>query len=288
MAQERWTGLFKYHARQIHFDLMQHVVQIVYTYVSDDANASASDSESLAISVKTAFLIEIADQWFMCTAGHVFDEMQRETEGGRLLRHLGISYGFQTTRVSHRELEQGPNPIIHLLYDEPTCTDVGFISLTPADRLALSTAGCSAFRDDEAPVPDPHLFVALGFPKHNRDIVPSQVADGVQASVAQWFPMLPLEAVRDADHQTGLAAMDRKPQFVARVLGRHGVLDGEDVVLVDSNGMSGGPIVSLRLGEQGYWCALVAMVCWERVEQSLIGGNYRGLLFDYIRNARCS
>jgi hypothetical protein len=207
-------------------------------FVSLSCVQELPDSETRKILVFSGFVVEIADEWFYITAGHIL----------RLIRTaLSIGSTFDIWRLGDHTVANKFNGMAVpydfeldqwcVIEDEDQGLDYAAIHLSSYYRRQLEAGGIS-----------PLTMSAWGTPDMNHDHwvlagIPSESVtyDGI-TNIAARFVAAPLTAT----NAPPLAGARSQNQFYALLA------DGGEEVVRDIDGMSGGPVFMLK-HEDGRW-----------------------------------
>ncbi len=257
--------------REIHGHLLRSVVELV----SLTAVKATGAGDSLLREARpdprmnTAFLMELDGKWVVCTAGHVASRIRERSSGERRLVAVDLGCamhegGGRRVRLDLRGLT------IASAFDKVSGFDAAAIPLSEEHRSAVAATGSAPFPRTawDCEHFDPDLFVLLGFPGGNDESYTEATAEGIKLNTRVYSPMLPVEAIRDTEGRS------RIPLFRGRLLARSSVNeDGKALVLSSTEGMSGGPILGLRLRDADYDYRLTAMQTHEYPDGT-IGGCF--------------
>lgn len=264
------ADLFNYHADYLHAFFSKRLVQIVSMSI---LATPRTDIEGIARhkgipSVNTGFLIEIENEWFVATAGHVIEKIKELPNEGRSLQSItafvgmGPSQAGTEVRLEAKRLAFG--------YDEKRAIDVGLISIEEEERTAIAQAGGEAFLPVECQTPnfEPNLYLTTGFPHHATDPQYSISEDKQTQHLvvkANW-PLIPLWPIRDGRSDT-----DMLPHFRSIQVGR-----SDAIPFTSANGMSGGPILAIQLGTNAFRFSVLAMQTFENKQGNdiVLGGPF--------------
>jgi len=210
---------------------MRHVVPVFFTF------ERGTDSHSAVV---TAFVLSVADQWFLVTAGHCIEEIEElTTKGGHriakcyLIDSLGLG-------AKHRDLipfsYQSVRPV-H--FNDDANFDYGFIALSPYYRELLEKNNVQSLNEEvwKHQPPSADFYMLLGIP---GELVKVD-SENVELSPI-LFRVKPLHERPDGFVETDM------PLF-------YGYIDlGQAINSL--GGTSGGPVFAFRQNEQGqlrYW-----------------------------------
>lgn len=271
---------FERHKHEIHAELSRRLVRLAYIHAlrsPRNDGAIVADWNGRA-EFRSAFLLAHKDALLICTAGHVLRDLREHSSGDRNLAHLEVQAGFHNSALVKLPLSLDLTDSVYA-FNEASGIDFGAIRVPAQLVPQLQAAGCKAFSGQQIQPPtfDPNLFVSMGFPRATREVAVTEEPHRVEVSIVQKYPMLPLEAVRDSGRDDG-----KIPRFAGRPLSRVGQLDDEVVLYTSANGMSGGPILALRLEDGGFHSALLAIQTYETLDGSILGGCYVRNLLDCI------
>lgn len=179
----------------------------------------------------SGFVVEIGDEWFYITAGHILRDIRRAQEGGSTLDvwRLGDNtarHSFKDTAVPFDfELDQW-----FVLEDAELGLDYAAVPLLPFFRRQLEVGGVQPIDRRAWGTPDMahDHWVLAGTPSE------SVIYDGETIITARFVTVL-LEPA-DVPPDAGLKAEN---QFYARLT------EGSESALKNIDGMSGGPIFML-------------------------------------------
>jgi hypothetical protein len=199
--------------------------------------------------IATAFVVAVGDEWFLLTAGHTLADLKAACQSGRRIikarlidspgrsQQMGpIPFDFDLDQCAFVDADGLDYGLIHLRFHYAEL-------LRKGERRAFDRShwGSPSGRYDD--------YVLLGFPSSHRLIRSTRVGpETTQVDVASATPLLPLQPTPDPPECLVKAA----ERFYAKVPRGLGYVEGElRPVLDDIEGMSGGPVVGVRYGDDG-------------------------------------
>jgi hypothetical protein len=255
---------FKKFRTRIHQTLCRYLVRIRMIHSAPRPVSASTPIKSWdgRIEQRTGFLIDIDDNWYVCTAGHVIHDLfQKNPE--RVVVDLKIMYKFQT--MYPLALDLNPKALnIRSSYSEDTGLDFGLIPLTGEQRRSMEAEDCHAFTEElfSPPIFEASMFGLMGFPKDTRIDTVTLGEDSMNWRTEQYHPLLLVEAIPDPLRESlPHRSAGRLPMFRGRIV----QIPTKPPVL-EVNGMSGGPIVALRVNAErsGFWCTVIAVLGGEK------------------------
>jgi len=228
----------------------RHVLSLVWVDDLKPGVVSLSQPSPMAIS---GFVISVRGVWFLVTAGHVIDDLEKRFVHSHDLREMFIHDGFGTTI----ELPQsgfdwrGANK--GAIFDKEAGVDFGFIVLRPMYRKLLKKAGVVALEEHmwKRPPSDMHGYLLWGVP---NQLFSGRVISTTSGDLLTYSLHAPLVAISRTDDPPKHM---QKPiaRLYATVPDSIRNEQGNLVKLGDIDGMSGGPIFGLRRegGGTRYW-----------------------------------
>lgn len=264
--------------KQIHAALLSTTVKIGYLVAAANPRSGERGIAKYRPDLRAAsgFLVIINGAPCVCTAGHVITNLGEPRKGLKVVRpHIGFLQASDepvTIDLKLREIRLG-----RALAENGM--DAGLIPLSDTQYETLRSAGARFIGGDKWRPPnfDPHLFVALGYPKDNSKTTPTVGEHTIEFNAVYRTPMLLLEALRD-----DYAGTNKIPRFRGKLLSRQGDCNGEVELVMSTNGMSGGPIFALRLEQDRFISSLLAIQTVER-DDGTIGGCYFNHLLRTLR-----
>lgn len=209
----------------------RHVVAVILTF------QKGPEIQNLAV---TAFVLSVADHWFLITAGHCIRQIEAMTE--QLGYELANCQLIDSLGLAASHLESIP-----FVYKDsnPTCLsddyafDYGVMVLSPYYRQLLEANNIQALNEEvwKKQPANVDFYMLLGIPSELVKVDSEYIAIGST-----------LHRVEPVDEKPeGFTQVDA-PLFYGRITLREG--------MTSIQGMSGGPIFAFHLNEKGelrYW-----------------------------------
>lgn len=121
----------------------------------------------------SGFVIEVGGEWYLVSAGHVFNQIAEYRRAWPDLIHEFVIFSGFGTFATDRELTRfGYRDPVYCV-DRPEGLDFGAIKLTPAERSRLSLNGILAVEErywDQSLPAEFSDFALLGLPFQNMDV----------------------------------------------------------------------------------------------------------------------
>jgi hypothetical protein len=189
----------------------------------------------------SGFVMEAKGHWFLVTAGHVLEGIEKIVEAGEegiLQSHLIDFFGPETTHrtlvpIQYRDIPK------YYEYDDARGTDFGILHLRELFRLNLRKNGIvpvdrRMWASDATS--DCDCYFMIGLPTELMKRPSIDRIPGTGASLDLRVALIPV--YKSNDDSSGLRSR-HKPMFV-------GTIPPEHAGVVDIKGMSGGPIMGVR------------------------------------------
>lgn len=216
----------------------------------------------------TCFVMEIRDQWFLVTAGHVLKGLEAALKDERYtILEWGLFDAWNPAQGGRTQVpfnfEESQRFFID---DDKAGLDLGVIAIPPFLRRTLSTNGIAAFEPKTwRGIPDDlERYLIVGMPQ--EFIEPS-----TEKGVLQFLKVEPvIVSVAKCDEPEDL----KKPfkRFYGRLAAE--LSDEKGEVLRDISGMSGGPVIGLRKQSDGVAYFLVAIQGSWSPQLRVVAGSY--------------
>src|SRR5208337_1625624 len=213
----------------------------------------------------SGFIMEVADHWFLVTAGHILRDIEAMLSQGKRAIEQSMLIDFLGTGAKH--FQPVPFPLVdaprYYELDESSGTDYGVIYLRPLIRDNLIANGVLPVEErnwrNQENVEFEHFFI-LGLPTENM-VKKVGDASGHDGTSIQIQPsMLLVERIEGVPEP--LANL-KGPQFFGKLLVPESSLHSID-------GMSGGPIIGLRRKHDGSGLSWIVAVQSGWLSQSRI------------------
>ena len=247
MSSDLSTDFYnRYHkyGDQVLSRLIKHVVCLCWVDVKSEPDGDGnreSDFDPSAF-VISSFVVSIGNIWFLVTAGHILKDLQSRLDNGRCIMKSRLFAGLASCPSSE--------PIPFTLGDTPQWyiyedgLDYAVIPLRPAFVRLLIADGIAALNENhwkDYPQENEE-YVLLGFPTQAQDISITSSGEIGNINVSLGCPLLPVfpesepPSVLKCEHD----------RFYAKVPLASGMVDDPNVKLTDIDGMSGGPIFTIK------------------------------------------
>jgi hypothetical protein len=231
----------------------------------------------------SAFVVSINDaSWSLMTAGHAIRDMEELVQKGHDLRdwHIDDSPVAMPPEGFSVPLEWAPEDIA-TLYDESRGADFALIPLNSLQQASLASNGVLPIT--EAQVDFPSGFVrwyVFGLPAATAK------ADYRRQVVNKHFWGLPVEPLRERPHDW--PTVGQKDMLYGQLI----PVGNPEIDSIDIPGMSGGPVIGLRLDASGQseWKVIGIQSGWLRSRRIISVCmawpifNAIGRMIDDVRN----
>ncbi len=220
----------------------------------------------------SGFLINVNETVWICTAGHIIEDLKRSLANGRKNVRCHVLDSPDPNDGLGASVPLPPECITNAIVFNRDGLDIAAIRLSqlivenlkkgnrfPLDSTRLETSAME---------PDGHVM--LGFPKQAQHISQTLSSRRLNAQIDQLTPLLPVVTdVRPPD-----CLCTKHDRFFGRVILPDEFNWGDDVDIDDIDGMSGGPIFALHCSEERLDYRLVAVQSsWAR-ESRIVAGTH--------------
>lgn len=238
------------------------------------ATIDTPTNRRFAVTIHTAFLVHVREAIVVVTAGHVLERLQRPDDLGRIVARIGLLPMGSTSEIK----EFPPSQFVWGLdYNEVNGNDVGLL-IPPREAFRqLNDHKCGPIGRDvwaSNPPMEVHRAYVYGFPKEE------QVVGLPQFSHGRWQTTIRFARIPHPVEIANLPQAERRPN---EIWFRPERSYPPERPLVDWNGMSGGPILTLTDTGKEIQVSLLAVQC--AVRNGLVCGSVlRPILSEVERN----
>jgi hypothetical protein len=228
---------------QLYDRLCRHLVCLGIRFTHLDTQGNSDGKEHIRL--YSCFVVSIKDKWFLVTAGHVFEELDK----GLRKKAIRIESSFLADFFGQRSAVRSPTPFSyedapkHYIVDTKLGLDFGFILLRDLFRDGLLSNGI-------VPIPENHrtqrqepridVYWMLGFPSEVKKFEPlNKPINGGEVRVSEAAPVI-ISAEKIDDESQIPSSVTIEPTKFPRFIGR---INAE--IQFNIQGMSGGPIFGL-------------------------------------------
>jgi hypothetical protein len=248
--------------QQVCSHFYRHVVCLAVQYVAlDDKGMPVGKEQFLAHS---AFVMSFRGLWFLVTAGHALESLDRRIQESRLkVTSCCIADYFGPGAKVHlpTPFHYDQDTVEGAVYDDALGFDFGLIYLREFLQRGLEANGVLAISENDwvnLDELDFDLYYLLGFPKETVDegTKPVDVGQAITATVP--MVVVPVHKIEDMSEIPSTVEL-RKP-VIPPFIGK--VPPGPPRI----EGMSGGPIIGVRATPNGglrYWVVAIQSGCYE-------------------------
>lgn len=205
---QRFAG----YSSQIRDQLYSSVIRIrcLSALVTPKEGVEGIPSVSPLLTISSGFLINVSNNLFICTAGHVLKSLVENTTGSRRCVCLEIEYGFHCEELQSVELEID---LSRIHYIDECGFDVGVMHLPRQCSVEIKKCGCVPWGIMQyKPPEDVDIFVILGFPKQTREEVLQFDENSLRLSLRQHYTILPIGPLADDSRSRGMI-----PRFSGKI-----------------------------------------------------------------------
>jgi hypothetical protein len=207
----------------------RHLVPVYFTFEKGEITHS---------SYMSAFLISIDDKWFLITAGHCMEDIEKNIKSGYEIKTCRLidSGGLAARHINPIPFDYLSAPKIHVDIEG---FDYGAIYINDYYKALLLTNKVVPLSEHvwERQPSDPDFYLLLGLPNELTEVTDEYFSIGTT-----------LHHIKELDQRPPDFPETRAPMF-------YGQIELDDT-LTNIKGMSGGPIFSFKRGEKGelkYW-----------------------------------
>lgn len=190
----------------------------------------------------SAFVVSISGaSWSLMTAGHAIRDMEKLVQNGHDLRnwHIDDSPVAMPPEGFSVPLEWAPE-YIGTLYDENRGVDFALIPLNSLQQASLASNGVLPITEAQVDFPDGFVrWYVLGLP------AAAAKEDYRRQVVSKNFLGLPVEPLHERPHDW--PTVEQKDMLYGQLI----PVGNPEIDSIDIPGMSGGPVIGLRLDESG-------------------------------------
>ncbi len=222
-------------------------------------------------------IINVRDEWFFLTAGHVLESIKRAPEVGRKTFRFSLLEGIHRPggRAEHIPLPFDPENVF-ILDHEGSGLDYGLVPIAPLLRATLSANGVCCVSEDLVAEVDEEFdgYAVIGFPGEEFKVTTKDSPTRRDAAVFIGAATLPVERLHGEDVPETYRGLTGNP-FIGKIVSLRGHYVGKSgsVELDSIGGMSGAPIFGLRVKDQSIELGLVAVQSTWIKGQRILGAS---------------